>query len=209
MLAHFYHIYADGNYEGIVQDHLEALIASELYDNLDMIAVGLVGDKHNCVEAVELLEYYGSKFDIEVIAREGWEQVTLQCLHDWAKENDGKVLYAHTKGAWSNTELSYPWRETMTDVVVNRWQEAVEALDMWDTAGAFWILSHEPEHEEHDFFYGGNFWWATTDYLRKLPPVKNDNRYQAEGWIGLAQPTAHIMWPGYPFWGNFLKEGQR
>lgn len=205
-LAHFYHLYADGDYEGIVQDHVEALISSELIDNLDLLAVGLVGEKHNRIEAVELLTYYGLTPKVVAEAETGWEQVTLQKVHDYAQNNDAKVLYAHTKGAWSGTALSTPWRETMTDAVVNRWQECVEALDSTDTAGAFWIWSREPEHADHDYFFGGNFWWARTDYLRKLPPIGNTDRYQAEGWIGLAQPTAHIMWEGYPFWGNFYEK---
>jgi hypothetical protein len=60
-----------------------------------------------------------------------------------------------------------------------------------------------PEHSEHKHFFGGNFWWARTNYLRALPPVEVEHRWQAEGWIGLADPSVKIMREGFPTWGNF------
>lgn len=202
-LAHFYHIYADGEYEGIVQDHVEAIISSELADSLDLFAVGLVGEKHNRIEAVELLTYYGLKPRVVAEAETGWEQVTLYRLHDYAKHNEAKVLYAHTKGAWSQSQLASEWRRAMTNDCVKRWQESVTHLDEWPVSGSYWVTSKEPEHIDHKAFFGGNFWWARTDYLRTLPPLLNEHRYQAEGWIGLNEPKPWIIRLGSPVFGNF------
>jgi hypothetical protein len=47
---------------------------------------------------------------VTVEADEGWEQVTLNKLRDFCQTDDGAVLYAHTKGAWSQTELARVWR---------------------------------------------------------------------------------------------------
>jgi SAM-dependent methyltransferase len=39
-------------------------------------------------------------------------------------------------------------------------------------------------------FFEGNFWWATSEHIRKLPPLippLTDKRNNAEGWIGMAE----------------------
>ena len=202
-LAHFYHIYADGEYEGIVQDHVEAIISSELIDSLDLFAVGLVGEKHNRIEAVELLTYYGLTPKVVAEAETGWEQVTLRKVRDYARYNRAKLLYAHTKGATSASQHSSEWRKAMTHDCITLWQENVTALDDWAVSGSYWMDSKEPEHEHHHFFFGGNFWWARTDYLRTLPPLQNEHRYQAEGWIGLQDPQPWVIRLGQAVWGNF------
>jgi hypothetical protein len=140
---------------------------------------------------------------VTVEADEGWEQVTLNKLRDFCQTDDGVVLYAHTKGAWSRGELARVWRVSMTHDVVTRWRECVDALDTVQAAGPFWLRSDMPEHSEHAHFFGGNFWWARSDYVAALDPVGNDDRYQAEGWIGLGNPSVNIMREGLATWGNF------
>ncbi len=106
-----------------------------------------------------------------VEADEGWEQVTLNKLLDFCQTDDGAVLYAHTKGSWSQTELARVWRVSMTHDVVTRWRECVHGLEKVQAAGPFWLKSWEPEHVDHESFFAGNFWWARSDYIRTLKPV--------------------------------------
>ena len=197
-IAHFYHLYVDGHYEQPLDEHMFALESSGLLDELDEFFVGLVGSPENREKAKKVVPGV-----IVAEADSGWEQVTLSVLHEYSHDNDWFVFYAHTKGAWSNNEMAKQWRVSMTHNTVNKWQECVEALTRVDAAGPYWLLSNEPEHEEHDHFFAGNFWWARSDYIRTLPLISVSNRYQAEGWIGLRQPSVHVTHPGYPYWGNF------
>jgi hypothetical protein len=197
-LTHFYHVYADGDWETPAYEHIEELFISGLLDELDNMFIGIVGSKEN-------RDKVKRNFAGVVVAEadEGWEQVTLSEVLKFAEYSSDAIFYAHTKGAWSNTPLAKDWRESMTHDTVTRWQECVSSLRDHDAAGAFWLKSVEPEHHDHDFFFAGNFWWATANYVRSLAPVKTENRFQAEGWIGLGKPTVKVMREGFPTWGNF------
>ena len=169
-----------------------------MLDNLDDLFLGVVGSPENRQKVKRELP--------GVCVAEcatGWEQVTLEKVHEFAQNDDGAIFYAHTKGAWSRSELARQWRVSMTHDTVTRWQECVQALRQVEAAGPYWLKSWEPEHVDHDFFFAGNFWWARSDYVRTLDPVGVENRYQAEGWIGLKKPTVKNMRDGYSFWGNF------
>ena len=197
-LSHFYHVYADGDWEAPASEHLHALTVSGLLDTLDDLFVGIVGAPENRARVRDA-------FPAVVVAEadEGWEQLTLQKLHDYAHNHEAKIFYAHTKGAYQPDELRALWRVSMTHDTVTRWRECVDALDHVGVAGPYWLDSAMPEHSEHKHFFGGNFWWARTNYLRALPPVGVQHRWQAEGWIGLAGPSVKIMREGFPTWGNF------
>jgi len=198
MLAHFYHVYADGVWEAPVEEHLHALTVSGLLENLDDVFVGIVGSRENRAAVKE-------RFPAVVIAEAdtGWEQLTLLKLHDYAMKHEGKIFYAHTKAAHQDDEYRAKWRRAMTYDTVTRWRECVDALDVVGVAGPYWMSSRDSEHKDHQKFFGGNFWWARTNYLRALPPVGLEHRWQAEGWIGLAGPSVKIMREGIPSWGNF------
>ena len=197
-LTHFYHVYADGDWLEPATQHIEELAVSGLIDNLDDMFLGIVGSPENR-EKVER-ELPG----VSVAWRAtGYEQVTLEKVHEFAQTDDGAVFYAHTKGAWSKSDLAKQWRVSMTNDTVTRWPECVSKLQTYDAVGPFWLKSSEPEHAHHDHFFAGNFWWATSKYIRSLPPVKTDHRFQAEGWIGLGVPKVFNMREGLATWGNF------
>ena len=197
-LSHFYHVYADGDWLTPATEHFEELRVSGLLDELDGIYLGVVGSRENRRKVKRALRHH-----VVVEAVEGWEQVTLNKLHDFCQTDDGAVLYAHTKGAWSRDELARVWRVSMTHDVVTRWRECVHGLAKVQAAGPFWLKSWEPEHANHESFFAGNFWWARSDYVRTLEPVGLENRFQAEGWVGLGKPSVKIMREGYSYWGNF------
>jgi hypothetical protein len=199
-ITHFYHVFADGDWETPAEEHIEALVASELIDNLSDMFLGIVGAPPNRDRVKRKLPGV-----VVAEAETGWEQVTLNALHDFAQTDAGAIFYAHTKGAWSQTELARQWRVSMTHDTVTRWQECVQALTMVHVAGPFWLKSRDPEHQNHDHFFAGNFWWARSDYVRALDPVGVENRYQAEGWIGLNKPIAKNMRGVYPHLGNFWR----
>jgi hypothetical protein len=197
-LSHFYHVFADGDWEIPATEHFEELRVSGLLDELDGIYLGVVGSRQNRRKVKRELPGV-----VAVEADTGWEQVTLNKLHEFCQTDDGAVLYAHTKGAWSQSELARVWRVSMTHDVVTRWQECVDALHTVQAAGPHWLRSDMPEHSEHGHFFGGNFWWAQSKYVATLPSLRTEHRHQAEGWVGLAEPTVKVIRDGFPTGGNF------
>jgi hypothetical protein len=207
-LTHFFHVFADGNFSTPIVQHFSEVRRCGLLGVLDSVRVGIVGGFENRVRVLELFAELDVTVTVVAEADEGWEQVTLTELHEFAKQDDGFVLYAHTKGAWSNDRMAHPWRFSMIHDTVTRWRECVKALDFVQTAGAFWQESAMIEHQDHEHFFGGNFWWARSDYVAGLPPLKNEHRFQAEGWVGLGSPSVRIMREGYSTWGNFWEPNE-
>ena len=202
-LTHFFHVYADGNFSTPIREHFGEVKASGLFEELDSVRVGIVGSEANRARVLTLFEELGVPAMVVGTAPTGWEQVTLTKLHTFAKKDDGFIFYAHTKGAWSSDSMAHPWRQSMIRHTVARWRECVDALQVVDTAGPFWLESRAPEHKNHKHFFGGNFWWAQSAYVAKLRPVGVSSRYDAEGWIGLSDPSVKIMREGEPEWKNF------
>lgn len=94
--------------------------------------------------------------------------------------SDCRVLYLHTKGVTriENTQMD-DWRNLMEYYCVERWSDAIWALNQgYDTYGVNW-------HSSPFGHYSGNFWWASTDYIKRLPslPVGGTREY-CEQWIG-------------------------
>ena len=77
-------------------------------------------------------------------------------------------------------------------------------LPGFDAIGCHWIdyallkaLGSEAANQCVTGSFGGNFWWSTAGYLRGLPPLEYDDRYKAEGWIGLDKPKILDLAPGW------------
>ena len=121
MLAHFYHVWADGGWEDPVAEHLAALDESGLGAALDVKAAGVVGRPENCQAVIEAL---GPAWQIAATADAGHEEVTLRRLHEFAAL-DGKAFYAHTKGAADPSRANVLWRRRMTACCAGGWERAV------------------------------------------------------------------------------------
>jgi hypothetical protein len=194
MLAHFYHVYADGAWQAPVTEHLAALDEYGLGKALDYKAAGVVGSPANCQAAIETL---GPGWQIAATAGTGAEEVTLRKLHAFAAQ-DGTVLYAHTKGAYRLVPSNVLWRRRMTEYAVGMWERCVAALqDGCDCAGPHWITPDRFEVPAP--FFAGNFWWARLDFLRRLPAPAGPDRYAAERWIGeTTVPEVLSLLPVWP-----------
>lgn len=195
---HYYHVYAAGAWEVPAAEHIAALAEAGLHTDMTIGLVGAPGERRKAQEIIG-----GALADAGLLAPtrwieadEGWEQVTLGQIHTDVHRTPGEypVLYAHTKGASDDTALNTAWRRAMTRETVGRWQHCTALLDGgYDTAGCHWVSAGGPS------FYGGNFWWATASYLRRLPPPDHTNRWQAETWVSSASDQcAYDLKPGWP-----------
>lgn len=181
-LTHFYHIYADGNWYKPFIGHIEALDQSGLLDELGgSFNVGIVGSEQSYRGALHWIKNHEAPVKVVAHENEGWEQVTLDPLHDFAfSVDEAYILYAHTKGAANNGPHQDVWRKTMTQCNIGWWKLCVDALDSGcHAAGCHWM-----KNDGNRWFFGGNFFWVKASAVRTLPKCLRDHRWNAESWIG-------------------------
>ena len=179
----FWHIANAGarnNWQLIYPSQWKALHASGLYAATDKLHVTLA----NSTPPEVPVEIGGTSLicdDPKVVMacyalREVYEFPALGWLRTLADGTEPfYAYYIHVKGASTadheNKNPAYWWKEYMEHYVVTRWRDCVARLDAgFDTCGVEWRDLPAPH-------YSGNFWWATSAYLKKLPPMAG---YQAE-----------------------------
>ena len=207
-LYHFYHIWVDGEIDlckNIISDHIHALKISGLYDELITLYIGIVGKDENR----ELIKQFFTDLNIEytliIEAKTGYEQVTQNKLYEFSLLNDGYVLYAHNKGAYSATALNADWRKSMTYFNIIKWKEAIKHLDTVDAVGCHWLSKKEYPRCVNIPFFGGTFWWSNLSFIRNLGYPGNNSRFDAENWLGTDQNIKiYDLLPGWPDGSNFF-----
>lgn len=185
----FYHICMMNNYLEVVKEQMELMVKSGLYDKAESISIGCNGSNKNGL--INVLSNY-SKAEIKAYERDlkSFEFVTLRLIEQESGDYHG--LYFHTKGVtYPNHIGGKVWREYMNYYNILEWKKSVEKLKTHDTCGVkFLNKEQKPAFTPH---YSGNFFWFNSDYVKKLPKIDSLNktdRYQAEFWIGKADPKA-------------------
>ena len=171
-LNHFYHIYAGEEWLLTVHQHFVTLNAYGLMDSLENIYVGIIGSEENRQAVISHLESYGNpKIIVAIQAETGYEGATLNKLWEFAKNDDGYIFYAHTKGSSRGGIVNQLWCRSMLFFNAVRWQFAVSELskDHIDGVGCHYVCKEKfpeyfemyREHHPNKYpFFAGNFWWA-------------------------------------------------
>lgn len=200
MINIFYHASLMGErYNEIISSSFRKIKSSGLYDVADSITIGVLGDGEIALEKSG--EY--DKVKIVRLASDFLksERPTIQMLWDHAQENNSLYLYLHAKGVanphWNHIdgekEFVADWRNYMEYFNVERWEDCVSLLNSgYDCVG----VNYKDNPWPH---FSGNFWWATSDYLRRTErpidayPPDGPDRFYDERWIGLSYPKAMSM----------------
>lgn len=191
----FYHVCMINKYMDIVKCQIQNIISSGLYDRVDKIYVGCLGEKQeykvlkNYLFGFDKIEIYSYGLDIEK-----YEFHTLKIVREFSiNESKFYGFYIHTKGC------SYPgnaggkyWLDYMNYYNITLWGKAIENLDIGYYTYGVKLLpnSYPPSFKMH---YSGNFYWFNSEYISTLPPIESLNqndRFEAETWIGLESPIA-------------------
>ena len=184
MITHFYHVFADGEWEQPVTEHIAALETSGLNRNINDLYLGLVGLPDRRIDVVRFFHARGIYPVVAAEADEGWEHVTLEALRKRCATGDGIVFYAHSKGAYNATDINIAWRRSMTYYNIVQWRQNLVALQDHDTSGCHFIDDRAQHNGLGHRFYGGTYWWATYHHIRQLPDLVYHSRWCAEWWIG-------------------------
>lgn len=186
-LHHYYHIYADGNWQQPVSEHIKALRDYGLISALKTLAIGMVGSDTNCTAVREYLQAEGICYHLADVQTIGWEQVTQIKMWEFSKENDGLMLYAHSKGSSDGSDVNIRWRRSMIYCNVIKWQECMKQLATHNAVGCHWLqplLEGMPEHKQGNFMFAGTFFWVRCETMRHFPRPALTHRHEAEGFIG-------------------------
>lgn len=177
----------DPAWQAIVEEQLEALRSSGLYDLSDAVFYGCNGDACGSLLG-DFFERkgYAKLRPASAAIREKertWENPTLNAMIAFAKRlaaqgnKDAHVLYLHTKGVTGKSSSQNAHRRFMMYWLVDKHAVCRDLLDRgFHTVGALYL-----SNRIYPKIYSGNFFWATADYLSKLQEIeKLGNRYEAE-----------------------------
>lgn len=189
----YYHVLMVNNWESIVKEQLSLLRKSGLYDKLDAIKIGALGDDIDRLN--KIIKRYAKceivRYSHDVHKYEFW---TLKiAYHDAVNERSFYGLYFHTKGvSFPDNEGGKYWRDYMNHYNITQWKEAEKQLRKgYDTCGV--KLLTEKDLPARKLHYSGNYFWFKSSYVARLQDPDTCNtrdRFQAEFWIGCAKPRA-------------------
>jgi hypothetical protein len=214
-LAVFYHTRLDGGHPEpldplqsfrLLGEVISDLVSSGLYDAAAHITFGVNSSEakfqltRSMAPPKVVLHHHSAELQSEL--------PTLALLREWLPEKDDwYVLYLHAKGVrHPHSPITHAWRRCMTRHTVHNWRSCVADLDSGcDSVGAHWLTPQEyPERIRAASYWGGNFWWAKSSFLRTLPelPANATTRaefYLAESWIGRG-PRLPVVRDYAPHW---------
>ena len=154
-----------GDYEAIVEELLDVIMESRLYERTTSIELAVLGDATAQATIDALIAPYPK---VTVGYRSDdftqFEFPALGLLQDACRVWTGDVFYLHTKGASRPRGDRYAsaWRRLMVDYVVMEHELCRATLTTHDGVGTNWRGNH----------FSGNFWWARAEHIRKLPDIR-------------------------------------
>jgi len=197
-----YHVFCADGWQSLVKAQVEHLRTSGLLDATAKFYVSCValheGD-------VDILKQIVNSDKLEIISAVNnprvFEYPALEFLREKADKEDCLFYYFHTKGVSFFTEKRKDhrfakfkrrvnaWRMLMEYFLMDKWQAAVNVLlDGYDTYGCY----RYPPKPAPYIMYAGNFWWATSKYIRSLSHLDCSggitDRFLAERWLYNAHP---------------------
>lgn len=189
----------------VLQSQMNALRDSGACNDIEEFHIGVNGSAGDCLLALSLAPSKWCVPGHHQFENGQSELTTLGALQKWLKPG-WLVLYHHIKGVqYPNNPVWDRWRNCMEKVCVWNWETCVRTIvgGGFDTVGAHWMTDKKyPMVGKDQRYWGGNFWWATSDYLMTLPPLPADsfeNRYEAEVWIGKS-PRPPRIYDFAPHW---------
>jgi hypothetical protein len=196
-VAVFVHVATVNKYQQVFEEVFGEIINSGLLEHSDVVRVCAVGNGDLMLPEANniIVDFDPSAADNSSQSINYGEFYTLTKLKEFAnttKENT-KILYCHLRGVTSpDNEFIPTWREYLIHHNITNFKNCLSLLDEYDACGTDLITKDKWPYADH---FSGNFWWANSDHIRKLPeiseidnpsaPQKATLRHNAEFWIGM------------------------
>lgn len=179
-----YHIGCVGkHYMDIITEQLDILKKSKLYIIMKKLVIFIsnYNEKRDKNLLVFLKNYDTKKKFILHISKENkMEKFAINTFRDYI-DDENYVFYFHSKGVSRNKDYYIEnWRKILDFYTLEKWLLSVNLLQKYDATGAFLCLYPS-------IHFSGNFWWATTKYLKTLPKFCGNFYLSPEMWIGFGK----------------------
>jgi hypothetical protein len=184
----------------IVTEQMDAVTKSGLMEVAAELHVGINGSNESIDLARTVFPLESTRVFHGLDCRN--ECLTIVMMEEWLKTHPGwYVLYFHAKGCTHGpgdplNVLGTNWRHCLMRGVVDNWKQCVADLDYgYDSVGSHWMPGMCDGTQN---IWAGNFWWATSNFLRTCPSIylrdrisvsgikSVESRYEAEVWLGNA-----------------------
>ena len=194
----YIHICQKGQWKRSLEMLLNCIKSSKLYQHTKVIRLGIVNDDGVIIDDDILKD---DKFDIVYVGRsEEYERPTLLHMRKKSEEDSiyTKYFYLHTKGIkhfGNDTEPQIiDWINLMLYWNIERWQLAIEKLRRYGTYGCNDTGQH----------YSGNFWWARSSHIKKLPNVIESYYHAPEDWVQIVRNNKFTVYnSGFQGMGHY------
>lgn len=190
----YFHIATIGKYQDIFDEIYSQIIESNLINQVSSINLCIVGQGDLNIQESDKIKIYQ---DSDISSGEFFTLDLLKTFSDSVEKNH-KILYLHTKGVTTpDNPCIDDWRKYMTYFNINQYEKCLYSLNQYDSCGV--DLVSEPA-----LHYSGNFWWANSSYIKKLPIIDEIRfpktppilpiRHNGEFWIGMGNGSLKSLW---------------
>jgi len=157
----FYHLACMGNWQEVFEEQVLQLKGNG-FQQVDLTVLGTEKDLKFVNTACGRIGLI-----IQVIFQSPeltyFEKPALMAVEEYAKQHEGYVLYIHSKGVSNPSDVNkIKWRRLMMQELIQNWESCIIQLPYYDAIGVNWRDMPPTSH------FCGNFWYASTKYLRKL-----------------------------------------
>jgi hypothetical protein len=175
-----YFICCIGNYLSIVNEQINKLIQSGLYDVTDEIFCFV------CLERDECIQFLNNYDKIKIISTKEnlYEKFAINNFKKYISDNEYYLYYMHSKSVTRNEQCYVDWRNLCDYFTIHKWRLSIEMLDYYDCIGT--NLKNYPKKH-----YSGNFWWSKSEHISTLFDV-NDCYLSSEMYICSNMKTNYV-----------------
>jgi hypothetical protein len=189
-----YFICCLGNYLTIIEDQIQKLMQSGLYDETDMILCFV------CIQTDECLNILKKYDKIKIISTNEnlYEKFAINNYKNYL-QGEYYLYYIHSKGVSKSSENFENWRCLCDYFTIHKWRLNIELLKYYDCVGT--NLKNFPKKH-----FSGNFWWSKSEHLNKLKNI-NYGYLSCEmyllsclktNYVSLYQSYTHHGYSNYP-----------
>jgi SAM-dependent methyltransferase len=124
-------------------------------------------------------EYMGIK-RVEEIGKRG-EEYNILYLHAKGVHNKHTNVFIKNEVHQLKVDGINCWTDMLTYFVVDNWKKCIDKLNEgYDTTGTAC----------HTRWWWGNFWWASSRHIKKIPEFIGGTRWECESWLHEGLPSA-------------------
>lgn len=198
MISIYINIATINNFNSVLSELLNKIDISGLYEASYKIYLTVNGEPSLLnINNKDKYHIWQTGYNTKVVE---FPSLYLLWKHAQQSKENYKILYLHTKGITKpNSEPVKDWVDYMSYFNIEKWQNRLDELDEYDTTGVNlqgnmddfkespmeWGITKKPKH------YSGNFWWANSNYIKKLnnpfdyPPDDNFIKWRVmcEMWL--------------------------